>query len=397
MGGSAQNTLHTCIGLSNKYETILVHGLSKESRMTELERAEVGRLIQVAERKGVRFFPLASLIRAIEPLNDLISLWSLFRIIRKEKPDLVHTHSSKAGLLGRLAAWLNRVPVVVHTAHGHVFYGHFGRVLSRAFIVVERLAARITDRMIALTEGERNDYLRYGVSKPEKTVTIHSGVNVDRFSRRDAVSSDKPALTNGLGLDPDRLVVGTVGWLLPIKGPMILLKAMLRVWKVRPDIQLVFVGKGDLEDLLKREAEYRRVDGQVHFLGWRDDIEAVLPVFDLFVLPSLNEGMGRVLVEAMAAGKPIVASNTGGIPDLVVHGKNGLLVAPGDPEELAGAIQYLIDHPQRTKDMGDYGREFCKRFSLGAMLEKIDLLYQGLIFDGFVKKPNSPQRTPRAQ
>ncbi|MBT8365263.1 MAG: glycosyltransferase, partial [Deltaproteobacteria bacterium] len=155
---------------------------------------------------------------------------------------------------------------------------------------------------------------------------------------------------------------------------------------------LVFIGKGDLDVDLRAEAVKSSANGRVHFLGWRNDIDEIMPIFDMLVLPSLNEGMGRVLVEAMAAGKPVVASNTGGIPDLVKHGHNGLLVPPGNERALAASIGQLIDNPEKAKLMGQRGQVLCDQFSLEAMVEKIDNLYQELL------KSHHPLRSrPREQ
>ena len=181
-----------------------------------------------------------------------------------------------------------------------------------------------------------------------------------------------------MGLEQNGMVVGFIGWLLPIKGPMHLLKAMEGVWQDHADTNLVFIGKGDLDVDLRAEALKTGANGRVNFLGWRHDIDKIMPIFDIFVLPSLNEGMGRVLVEAMAAGKPIVASNVGGIPDLVAHDHNGLLVPPGDEKALAAAILQLINDPEKAKMMGQRGRERCHQFSLDSMVDKIDQLYMEL-------------------
>lgn len=379
MGGSAQNTLHTCIGLAGKYKMILAHGLSLESGMTDLEQADVEGQIQKAETEGVRFYSIASLIRRVDPVEDIHTLWRILRIIRRENPTIVHTHSSKAGIIGRWAAWFSRVPIIVHTAHGHVFYGHFGTVVSKLFLAIEKLTAPITDLMIALTEGERQDYLEYKLCPIEKTVTIHSGVDIRKFNHSMPDKGEAATFAGALGLKSTGLVIGTVGWLLPIKGPMVLLEAMERVWRIYPDAQLVYVGKGDLLGELKARVERSNAGERVYFLGWRDDIHKVMTVFDLFVLPSLNEGMGRVLVEAMACGKPLIASDTGGIPDLLKHDRNGLLVPPGDAEKLADAILKLLGEPERAVRMGVYGREFCRQFSIEAMLQKIDQSYQKLL------------------
>jgi glycosyltransferase involved in cell wall biosynthesis len=376
MGGSAQNTLLNCEKLSSKYETILVHGLSHESGMSDLEEKIVADGIEEAKKNGVNVIALPSMVRSIRPLKDLKALLSLVWLIFREKPDIVHTHSSKAGILGRMAAKINFVPHIIHTPHGHVFYGHFGAFASRIFLWVEKLLSRITDRMVALTDGEMDDYINLSVCSPQKLLKIHSGVDVKQFKQSNGNMVEK---RRSLGLDQNGKIVGFVGWLLPIKGPGYLLKAMDYVWQEYPDTALVFVGKGDLDMDLRAQALKVSANGRVKFLGWREDIDEIMPVFDMLVLPSLNEGMGRVLVEAMAAGKPVVASRTGGIPDLVWHGETGYLVPPADEKALADGIKKLLDDAGRAWEMGQQGKKRCQQFSLEAMIEKLDALYAGLI------------------
>ena len=376
MGGSAQNTLLSCLELSKKnYDVVLAHGLSVESRMTDLEQKSVQKQIRQAKGNGLRVIAIPSLVRRIDPFRDIKALWILWRLLIREKPTIVHTHTSKAGILGRLAARLTGVPVIVHTPHGHVFYGHFNPVVTRFFLWIETVFAFFTVKIIALTEGERNDLIHYAVCKSDKLATIHSGVKTDRFLKA-RVNRKKKKKT--LGLDPNRQVVGTVGWLLPIKGPGYLLRAMVHVWQECGPVDLVFVGKGQLEHDLKKEAMQLGVSEKVKFLGWRDDIHEIIPIFDVFVLPSLNEGMGRVLVEAMASGRPIVASRTGGIPDLVQHGQTGLLVAPADELGLADAIQRILRDPKKAEIMGQKGKARSRRYSVESMVAKLDALYTDL-------------------
>ena len=376
MGGSAQNTLLTCKKLSNKYEMVLVHGLSYESRMTDLEKRIIEDGIKVAKMQGVKVTPLPSMVRSINPVKDFWALLSLVRLIIEERPYIVHTHSSKAGLLGRLAAKIAGVPHIIHTPHGHVFYGHFGFLASKIFLWVEKVFSRLTDRIVALTDGEKNDYINLSVCSPDKLLKIHSGVDLKQFMQPNGNLAEK---RRSLGLEQKEAVIGFVGWLIPIKGPEYLLKAMDYIWPEHPETSLVMVGKGDLDVDLRAEALRKNVNGKVKFLGWREDIDEIMPIFDMLVLPSLNEGMGRVLVEAMAAGKPVVASRVGGIPDLVRHGETGYLVPPADEKALADGIQKLLDDPGRAKQMGQQGKEYCRQFSLEAMIAKLDDLYSDLI------------------
>ena len=377
MGGSAQNTLLTCRQLSDRYEMVLVHGLSRESNMTDSEMRAVRDGIHEAETKGTRFICVPSLERRISLLKDLRTLFSLLWLFYIEKPFVVHTHCSKAGILGRLAAKIGRIPIVIHTPHGHVFFGHFGILASKLFLWLEKCFAYFTDRIIALTEGERKDYLNLSVGRPDKLVTVHSGVDIYRYLNNKTNVIEKK---QELGLLPNEFLIGFVGWLLPIKGPMHLVRAMAGVWREHPEVTLVFAGKGELDVDLRGEVLQLNANGRVKFLGWRDDIADLMQIFDIFILPSLNEGMGRVLVEAMAAGKPVIASHVGGIPDLVKHGKTGILVKPADEYALTHAILHLLNNPQEAKKMGDLGRIHSLQFSVQTMVDKLDAIYDKLIF-----------------
>ena len=381
MGGSAQNTLLTALHHdSQRYNVWLIKGSTLESAMTEAETRLVEDQLETAKKQGIQIIDVPSLVRRISPTNDLRALVTLFLHIRKIDPHIVHTHTSKAGILGRLAAWLARVPTIIHTPHGHVFYGHFGRSLSRMFLQMEKLLGRITHHQIALTPEEGNDYVNLGVAKSNNLSVIHSGVDLNRFKLSAAETNHK---RNELSIPPDSLVVGYVGWLIPIKGVTHLVDAMAEVIQRHPNSLLVLVGKGDEkgeeEIKLKEQVENLGLVDNVRFLGWRPDVHEIMGCFDIFVLPSLNEGMGRVLVEAMAVGLPIVASRVGGIPDLVKDGENGLLVPPADAGALERAISDLLSDKARGKRMGETGKRMCHPYSVEAMVEKIDALYTTLL------------------
>ncbi len=381
MGGSAQNTLLTALNHDpQRYGVCLIKGSSHESAMTEAEGQLVISQLANAEKLGIEVIDLPSLVRRISPINDVRALVALFRHMRKKEPHIVHTHTSKAGILGRLAAWMARVPTIIHTPHGHVFYGHFGRSLSRIFLQTEKLLGRITHHHIALTPEEGKDYLNFGVARAKNISVIHSGVDLNCFKRSATKSNPK---RNELGISPDSLVVGFVGWLIPIKGVTYLVNAMTKIVEQHPKSLLVLVGKGDdkgeEEIKLKEQVERAGLADKVRFLGWRPDVDVIMGCFDIFILPSLNEGMGRVLVEAMAAGLPIVASRVGGIPDLVKDGENGLLVPPADAGALERAISNLLSDKARRKLMGETGKRMCRPYSVEAMVDKIDNLYSRLL------------------
>jgi glycosyltransferase involved in cell wall biosynthesis len=381
MGGSAQNTLLTALNHDPKlYSVCLIKGSTHESAMTEEETQVVNKQLANAKKQGIQIVDLPALVRRISPFNDIKSFVSIFRILRKSKPNIVHTHTSKAGILGRLAAWMARVPIIIHTPHGHVFYGHFGRSLSRIFLQIEKLLGRITHHQIALTPEECNDYLNLSVSHPSNTSVIHSGVDVHRFIEG---AKQRTRKRKELGIPRSSIVIGYVGWLITIKGVTYLVSAMAKVLEKYPNSLLILVGKGDdkggEEIKLKEQVERAGLADKVHFLGWRSDMDEIMGCFDIFVLPSLNEGMGRVLVEAMAARLPIVASSVGGIPDLIKDGKNGLLVPPEDASALEKAISALLEDKAQRKRMGEAGKKMCRPYSTEAMVEQIDDLYRELL------------------
>ena len=375
-GGSSENTFLTVQGLDKeKYEVILIRGLSEESCMGTEEAAAVERNLTEAEKRGVKVVTIPELVRSIHPLNDLKALFGLIRIFRNEKPHIVHTHTSKAGILGRWAAFFANITIIVHTPHGHVFWGYFNKWKTACYILLERLTASITDKIITLTEQEKKDHLRFRIAPDEKFTVIHSGVDLTAFS--DA-RINAPAMREMLGIPPEAFVVGTAGRLTPIKGQRYLLEAAAVISARKPDLFFVFLGDGELAPELGKMATSLGIKNSM-FVGWRQDVPEVMSTFDIFVLPSLNEGMGKVLVEAMALGKPIVASDVGGIPDLVIHNHNGLLVPPADVEGLVNSINLLLHDPIKRKEMGDRGKVIAADYSAEAMIQKIDRLYDEAI------------------
>ncbi|MGB2763544.1 MAG: glycosyltransferase family 4 protein [Candidatus Aminicenantaceae bacterium] len=333
--------------------------------------------IQRLEQEGIEFILCPPLVRRTNIIKDLKTFLDIWRIIKKKSPEIVHTHSSKAGLLGRLAAKLARIPIVVHTPHGHVFFGYFGPLKTKIFIILERLVSRITDRIIALTNKEKEDYIKFRIANEDKFDVIYSGIELDKFKE---LSEDKKQnLVKELGIPEKSLIIGTVGRLVPVKGHEFLIKAAKYIISKYPEAFFVFTGDGPLEQNLERQAFKLGIKDNIIFLGWRDDVAKIISIYDIFALPSLNEGMGRVLAEAMALGKPIVASNVGGIPDLVTHGKNGFLVPTRNSEKLAKYIQILIEDKEQREKMGQVGKETVKNFSKEKMVEKIANLYEELL------------------
>ncbi len=377
-GGSAEDTLVLVTGLGKDgYKVILIKGSSHESEMNMEEERAVLMGLKTAEESGVRTIELTSLVRRISLIDDLKTFWQLFRIFRKERPHIVHTHTSKAGLLGRWAAFLARIPGIVHTPHGHVFHGYFNVVLTKGFIVAERISALITDKIIAVSDRERDEHLEQGVGRSEKLMTIYSAVELDRIVDLDL---DIKAKKRSLSIPEDYNVVGTIGRLVTIKGHRYLIDAAKDVVKKAPQTVFVFVGDGDLEGELEEQAEALGIRSNIIFAGWRSDVAEILYTFDIFALPSLNEGMGKVLVEAMAACKPIVASKVGGIADLVKDDINGILVPTKDSEALYSGILRLLTDKALAKRLSECGRDMIyPNFDVSTRIRKVEEMYEELI------------------
>lgn len=374
-GGSPENTLLTLIGLADRFDFTLVYGLTQDFPRE---------LFNLAKEKGVRFIYLPCLVRGISPVNDLKAFFSLFSLIKKEKFDIIHTHTSKAGILGRLAAKMagsrNYYPILVHTPHGHIFYGYYGIVLSKLFLIFERWAVNFTDKIITLTEKGIDEHLQLGVGKDRsKFVAIPSGVDLNKIAD---FKIDPAAKREELGIPENIRLVGSAGRLEPVKGYKYFVEASKKVKESVPDCLFLLIGDGSLREELQRQIESLNLQQSFRILGWRDDINEIISFLDIFVLSSLNEGMGRVLVEAMAMGKPVVATNVGGIPSVVVDGETGILVPPRNPEALTEAIISLLRNPEKMKKMGEAGKERAKFFSVEVMIEKTEKLYEELLSKG---------------
>ncbi len=392
-GGSAETTL-LIVSLMNheKYDVFLAHGLSLESHMSIMEKETVALDMSLAEAKGVRLFALPSLVRRLSFKNDLLAFISIYRLIKRIKPHIVHTHTSKAGLLGRLAACLARVPIIIHTPHGHVFHSYYGPIMTKIFVFAEKMLSFMTDKITALTNGERDEHLKEGIASFEKYVIVHSGVTLDRLMN---MSVDIEAGKKKYGIPQNCNVIGVIGRLVPIKGHKYLVSAAESIIKEFHNTVFVFVGDGYLKASLERQAESIRVRKNIIFTGWRKDAAEILDLFDILVLPSLNEGMGKVLVEGMALGKPIVASSVGGIIDLVKNGENGILVPPRDSDALGNAILQLIKNKNLAEELGKNGKaKVYPEFDASVMVKEIDDLYDSLLISNCSRENKSKRLKP---
>ena len=380
LGGAQRNTLLTLRGIvANGGEAHLAcgpHGPGDETA-----------LIREAEKSGVTVWKVRSLVRRVDPIRDLAAFLVLMRIMIRQDYDIVHTHSFKAGLLGRLAASLLRVPVIVHTFHGVPFDTRSESWKTRLCFRMERLLCRMCHRLVSVGEVLRHELIAHRVARPEKIATVRSGVD---FSLFDRIPGER-AVREELGVPADAPIVGFVGRLAEQKAPEILLEAFIIVKRCAPGAHLLFIGEGPKRDeLLKMITPDLR--GSVHLLGERQDVPRLLAAMDVFALPSRWEGVGRALTEAMYMKLPVVCTGVNGVPELVEDGVTGLISRPDDPVDLAEKILGLVNDRARAAALAQAGRKRVKALmSSESMVRALLDLYRELVLAGPLP-PGHPAR-----
>lgn len=327
-----------------------------------------------AESLGVQPVIIPELGRALHPVRDLVTLWKLYRLIRQVQPDVVHTHTSKAGFVGRVAAWLAGVPVIVHTFHGHAFHNYFGPLLTGLFILLERLTARMSDTIITLTEGLRRELSEtYRIARPKQFIVLPLGLDLEAFTVTERKGG---AFRAAWRIPPAAPLVGIVGRVVPIKNHALFLEAAARVRRRLPAARFVVVGDGELRPEVEAQAAALGLADAVTFTGWQRDLAAIYSDLDVLVISSHNEGTPVSVIEALAAGCPVVATRVGGLPDLLEGGKLGKLTPPGDPEALAAAIIETLQAPPQAETAR---RLMLDRYGIDRLVHDLDSLYRGLL------------------
>ena len=372
LGGAQENTLLTVEGLSRlpDYRVTLVSGPAIGPE---------GDLVRRARKNGVDLLILPELRRAISPVRDLMAYRRLRRIFRRERPDVVHTHSSKAGILGRWAARAESVPVILHTIHGPSFHPHQPGLANRVAIRLERRAARCTSKLVSVSDAMTRQYVEAGVALPDKFVTIYSGMEVEPFLAEDGA---RERMRKRFGLGRDDLVIGKIARLFKLKGYEYVLRAAPTILSRFPGARFLFVGDGILRPELERMARQLGVVEKVRFAGLiePDEIAGAIKAMDVVVHASLREGLARVLPQALLSGKPVVSFDVDGAREVVINGETGFLVAPESVEGLADAIVKALSDLPAAQRMAARGRElFTDRFRVETMVGQIDALYRDLL------------------
>lgn len=375
VGGPALHTAALSWLDPERFQTLVVHGsLARgEDDMSDLLDGVPAEVSVVPE-----------LGRTLRPWHDTVALTKLLRLMMRYRPHIIHTHTAKAGALGRVAATMFRRLAwghtcrVLHTFHGHVFHGYFSPMKSWAALMTERRLAGVSDRIITLSEQLKTELVsRFRIAPAEKVVVVPLGLDLEPFSRapRDG------QFRTSLGIGTDTFVIACVGRLVPIKNHRLLLQtARLLRASGHDNFVVLIVGGGELQEYLEQEAIALDVAQHVRFLGWRRDLPALYGGTDMAVLTSRNEGTPVSLIEAMAAGLPVVSTNVGGVPDVVQDQKTGYLVSPGDARGLAQAIGSLDGNPDRRRALGEAGRKRAlELFTRERLLSRIASLYESLL------------------
>lgn len=369
IGGPAQHVVLLSAGLERtRFTTTLITGVVGKDE---------GDFTGIARARGVEPIVIPELGRAVHPGRDLVALLKLVRLFRRIRPDIVHTHTAKAGALGRLAARVAGVPMTVHTFHGHVLDGYFSPSVTRFFLMIERRLARTTDRLVTVSPRLRDQLLAMRVGRPDQVEVVPLGLDLGKFRQTRAATGGVRA---SLGLTPGTPLLGSVGRLVPIKDHSTLLRAMALVETGSQAAHLVLVGDGEERPALTRLAGELGVSARVHFLGWRSDLETILSELDVVVCSSRNEGTPVAVIEAMAAGVPVLSTDVGGVADLVSHGETGWLVPPGDPASMARAVELLVSDQILRGRLAAAGRAVAlERYDVARLIPRMEALYTDLI------------------
>ena len=371
VGGPALHSILLSEGLSyqagSRYDTTLLGGA--------LEPGEAS-MHDVAEARGIRIRTITEMRRAVHPVRDLSAIRQVFQILKKIKPHIVHTHTAKAGAIGRIAARMARVPLVLHTFHGHVFDGYFSKRKSQAFVQVERALAHSTNKILAISDKQREDLVfRYRIARPDKVKVVPLGLDLSTFRKLPGRAGVDGLVRKQLNISASDKVIVTVGRLVPIKRFDLLISAFQRIKEIEPHAHLVIVGDGECRTALETQAASNH---KIHFLGLRRDLPAIYGDSDLMVLSSDNEGTPVAVIEALASGVPVVATDVGGVRDILRPGM-GTIVPAGRVQELSEAIKKHLANLHPLEDA--LRDDVFARYSHRRLLADIERLYDELVDD----------------
>jgi glycosyltransferase involved in cell wall biosynthesis len=335
-----------------------------------------GDMSYLAGEYGVNPIFVRGLGRDISPLDDLRAFFALLRLMRRERPHVVHTHTAKAGFLGRITAALCGVPVIVHTFHGHVFWGYFGPTKTRLFMLLEQAMARVSTVILTISDRLRDDLIRFRIAPADKIQVVALGLDLDSLAPLDHLRGQ---LRRELGVDPAAPLVGIVGRLVPIKNHELFLASARLVIERVPEARFVIVGDGERRAELEALVEQIGLSEVVFFVGWRRDLTVIYADLDILALTSDNEGTPVSIIEAMAAQVPVIATEVGGVPDLLQNGELGRMIPTGDSEALAEALVRMIKSGKEPIRLRKAQQVALEIYSAQRLVAELEELYRALL------------------
>ncbi len=369
VGGAQENTLFTVERLDKtRFHAEVVSGPQTGSE---------GSLIHEAQQRGIPLTIHPHLLRQISPVNDLRALYALARLMRQKQYTIVHTHSSKAGIIGRLAARMAGVPVIIHTVHGWSFHDYMPRLTRNIYIFLERWMASFTDALIVVAEQDIAKGQSAGIGKPEQYHLIRSAIPLDEF---DPARYNSQEIRRELGIPEDAAVIGNVGRFSAQKNPLDWVRVAGLVGRACPQTHFLLVGDGPLRDRVEMALIEQGLQGRVTLTGLRRDAPRMMAAMQIFMLTSLWEGLPRVIPQAMAMGLPVLANRADGTSEAIQEGETGNLCTPGDIEQMASQCIFWVEHPEVRTEVGLHGQQFARQeFDLRRMIEQIETLYDQLL------------------
>ncbi len=369
VGGAQENTLYSAALLDPaRYQVQVISGAQTGSE---------GSLIEEARQQGIPLKILPELVRQISPLKDLLALIKLYRLLRREPCRVLHTHSSKAGILGRLAGRLARTPVIIHTVHGWSFHDYMSPWLRKTYILLERWMAHYTQALVAVSQKDIDKGLQAGIGRPDQYHLIRSAIPIELF---DASLFDRGKIRQALGIPEQAVVIGFVGRFSPQKNPLDWVRVAKQVGQNEKDVFFLMVGDGPLRDPVEAHLRQAGICDRTVLTGLRRDIPALLACMDIFMHTSLWEGLPRAIIQAMCMGLPVLAYSADGVQEIIQNGENGYIFQPGEIDEMADVCEYLLHHPEIRNALGQRGHErVIQEFDLQKMIAQISTLYEQFV------------------
>jgi glycosyltransferase involved in cell wall biosynthesis len=369
VGGAQENTMFTAFLLDkSRYRVEIISGPQTGSE---------GSLIGEVRARNIPLTILPHMLRQVNPYHDILCLYKLTHFIRQGKYTIVHTHSSKAGILGRLAARMAGVPIIIHTVHGWSFHAHMHPVVRNTYIFLERWIARFTDTLVTVAQKDIEKGLKYGIGRPEQYRLIRSAIPLNEF---DPGQVDRDTVRAELDIPKEAYVLGNVGRFSNQKNPLDWVRVAGRVGRSLPECHFLLVGDGPINLEVKNALIEEGIIDRTILTGLRRDIPRLMATMDVFLLTSLWEGLPRVIPQAMAMGLPVVANAVDGSSEAVVPGETGYLCPPGALDEMASRCVELLRDPAKRQAMGNRGQVYASReFDVRQMVAQIDTVYQELL------------------